>query len=184
LLSLFSTIYSFGKDLCKAEAQTIQLLQTAQTTATHLAAATSYNIKSDSDNDSKSNNKRKHSSDGATAKASSDPDKASGSQVTAIQKCMKDYQSTVEQIQALLAPHAELVKANQVATRLNRMYQARVELRLADEKQNLLQESLRLQKAEETAAATATLSVTGGVSLAALMEGVESESSKRKRQYE
>jgi hypothetical protein len=153
--------------LCRAEAQTIQLLQTAQTTATHLAAAASYN--NNSDNDSKS-----------------DPDKASGSQVTAIQKCMKDYQSTVEQIHALLAPHADLVKAYQAPTRLNRMYQARVELRLADEKQNLLQEFLRLQKEEETAATAATTvtpSITGGGS-AAVMEGVESESSKRKRQDE
>jgi hypothetical protein len=165
-------------DLCKAEAQTIQLLQTAQTTATHLAAAASYN-NSNSENDSKSNNKHKNSIDGAR----SDPDKASSSQVTAIQKCMKDYQSTVEQIHALLAPHADLVKAYQAPTRLNRMYQARVELRLADEKQNLLQEFLRLQKEEETAATTTATTATEGGS-AAIMEGVESESSKRKREVD
>jgi hypothetical protein len=153
-------------DLCKAEAQTIQLLQTAKTTATHLAAAASYN---------------NSNSDGAAAKASSEPDKPSGSQVTAIQKCMKDYQSTVEQIHALLAPHADLVKAYQAPTRLNRMYQARVELRLAEEKRQLLSEFLRLQKEEETAATTTT--VTGGGSAAA-MEGLELESSKRKRQDE
>lgn len=118
-------------DLCKAEAQTIKLLQTAQTTATHLAAAASYN--NNDDNDSKSTNtKSKNTSD-----ATGDPDTPSGSQVTAIQKCMKDYQSTVEQIHALLAPHADLVKAYQAPTRLNRMYQARVELRLAEEKRQV-----------------------------------------------
>jgi hypothetical protein len=163
-------------DLCKAEAQTIQLLQTAQTTATHLAAAASF--KENSDSDSKSSNKHKNTSDDKANSSDSDY-KPSGSQVTAIQKCMKDYQRTVEQIHALLAPHADLVKAYQAPTRLNRMYQARVELRLADEKQNLLQEFLRLQKEEETAATTTT-TVTGGGS-AAGMEGVESESSKRKR---
>jgi hypothetical protein len=164
-------------DLCKAEAQTIQLLQTAQTTATHLAAAASYN--STSENDSKHNNK--HTSD----TASGDPDApASGSQVAAIQKCMKDYQSTVEQIHKLLAPHADLVKAYQAPTRLNRMYQARVELRLADEKKQLLSEFLRLQKEEEETAATsvATTTLTGGG--AAAMEGLELETFKRKREDE
>jgi hypothetical protein len=142
-----------------------------------LAAAASY--KENSASDSKNNNKHKNTSDDKAS--SSDPDnKPSGSQVTAIQKCMKDYQSTVEQIHALLAPHADLVKAYQAPTRLNRMYQARVELRLADEKQNLLQEFLRLQKEEETAATTTTTTGTGGGSAAAL-EGVESESVKRKR---
>jgi hypothetical protein len=166
-------------DLCKAEAQTIQLLQTAQTTATHLAAAAS--SKENNDSDSKNNKHKNSSDDKASSSSDSDNKQPSGSsQVTAnIQKCMKDYQSTVEQIHALLAPHADLVKAYQAPTRLNRMYQARVELRLADEKQNLLQEFLRLQKEEETAA-TATTTVTGGGSAAAL-EGVESESAKRKR---
>jgi hypothetical protein len=160
-------------DLCKAEAQTIQLLQTAQTTATHLAAAASYSSSTDNDAD-------------ATAKASSGEDApASRSQVAAIQKCMKDYQSTVEQIHKLLAPHADLVKAYQAPTRLNRMYQARVELRLADEKKQLLSEFLRLQKEEEETAATTVTPVTaatgGG---AAAMEGLELDTSKRKREDE
>jgi hypothetical protein len=57
------------------------------------------------------------------------------------------------------------------------MYRARVELRLAEEKRQLLSEFLRLQQEEEEETAG-----TGGE--AAAMEGLELESSKRKRQDE
>jgi hypothetical protein len=168
-------------DLGRAEAQTIQLLQTAQTTAAHLAAASS----------SSSTNTTANNSSSSSDAHNNDPDRPSRPQEAALRRCMTDYQTTVEKIHALLAPHAALVKAYQAPVRINRMYQARVELRLAEEKRQLLSEFLRLQQEEITTSTTVTTVAGGGRGGAAGAAGtameiqlLEPESSKRKRQDE
>jgi hypothetical protein len=69
------------------------------------------------------------------------------------------------------------------------MYQARVELRLAEEKRQLLSEFLRLQQEEITTSTTVTTVAGGGGGGAATgtameIQLLEPESSKRKRQDE
>jgi hypothetical protein len=164
-------------DLGRAEAQTIQLLQTAQTTAAHLAAASS----------SSSTNTTANNSSSSSDAHNNDPDRPSRPQEAALRRCMTDYQTTVEKIHALLAPHAALVKAYQAPVRINRMYQARVELRLAEEKRQLLSEFLRLQQEEITTSTTVTTVAGGGGAAAGTameIQLLEPESSKRKRQDE
>lgn len=53
------------------------------------------------------------------------------------------YQQSVNNIHALLEPHAEHIKAYAAPTRVNRMYLQRVEHRLADSKLRLLQECMQ-----------------------------------------
>lgn len=86
----------------------------------------------------------------------------------------KQYRETLEKLHGILTPHASLVVAyenhsidqtKEKKKQDNNMYAARVEMRLAQERRNVLQELLRLEQAEggtssnsaeqETAAAAA-----------------------------
>ena len=122
------------KDLEEAEAATIRLLQLSQKTTQRLArSTTANNIDNDDDDD-------------ANAKDEESP--------LSLQECTEQFRETVSKIHTKLAPHSSLVKPYAAPRSINRMYQTRVELRLAREKRALLQEFLRLEgeeKKEQTA---------------------------------
>lgn len=59
------------------------------------------------------------------------------------------YSKTLADIHAKLSPHADLLVAYQFPTRTNRMYLARVEQRLADQKRELLKELKSLEEEQE-----------------------------------
>mmetsp|Transcript_13893 Transcript_13893/g.20506 ORF Transcript_13893/g.20506 Transcript_13893/m.20506 type:complete len:284 (+) Transcript_13893:60-911(+) len=64
----------------------------------------------------------------------------------------KKYRDTLQNIHSLLCPHADFVKAyqnHQEEEETKNMYAARVETRLSQEKRNVIQEFLRLEKQNE-----------------------------------
>lgn len=70
----------------------------------------------------------------------------------ALSDLSKKYRDTLQNIHSLLSPHAQFVKAyqnHQEGDETKNMYAARVETRLAQEKRNVIQEFLRLEKQNE-----------------------------------
>jgi len=65
-----------------------------------------------------------------------------------------EFSQTLTRIHQCLLPHAAHVKAYTNPSRINRMYQARVELRLAQEKREIIQELLSLEQQQETMSET------------------------------
>jgi hypothetical protein len=61
---------------------------------------------------------------------------------------VSQYQSTLQHIHALLQPHAQYVQAYQAPSTTTRMYQTRVEWRLAVEAQEILQDYRALERME------------------------------------
>lgn len=70
---------------------------------------------------------------------------------TTLSEISSKYRDTLQKIHSLLSPHAKFVKAyqnHQEESEATNMYAARVETRLAQERRNVLEELLRLEKQE------------------------------------
>jgi len=136
------------KDLAQAQAITVKLLATASQTVAHLSAAC--------------NNPN------TAPKERASPHKA-------VQECMATYQQQLQTIHGLLADKAPHIQPYQTTVNtLSSMYQARVELALAEEKRCLVAEFLRLEQAPDPA----TSDTTGDSSVG----GAAGDAQKRKRE--
>ena len=63
---------------------------------------------------------------------------------------VEPFQTTLQEIHTALHPHAALVQAYQAPQKTNRMYQSRVEWRLAESRKEILKEYLELEKTAST----------------------------------
>jgi hypothetical protein len=135
------------KDLEDAEASVLNLLDQAQKTATLLAQKTtdtsSTNPDRDDDDDKMQGNDEDEEQDNS--------DKL----LATTRKLATMYRETLTTIHGKLAPHAEFVKAYKEPQHVNRVYQARIEEGLAQQKKELLEGMLKLeQKQKQTTAST------------------------------
>jgi hypothetical protein len=72
-----------------------------------------------------------------------------------VQSLARQYRETVAQLHETLQPHAHLVQAYQVPVRVHRLYPARVEERLALERQHLLSDWIAWEQQEQISSVTA-----------------------------
>lgn len=120
------------EDLAKAEAATIRILKVARDTARILSDRTTSSGDEDDESDSDSD----------------DP-------MSQLRRLSSEYSETIGNIHGWLSPHCDLIRAYKAPLRINRMYQARVEWRLAEEKRSVLREFLRLDTQDDGSAAVA-----------------------------
>ena len=73
--------------------------------------------------------------------------------INTLPELSSQYRETLQTIHSLLSPHAKFVKAyqnHQEESDASNMYTARVETRLAQERQNVLDELVRLEKLDSS----------------------------------
>lgn len=70
-------------------------------------------------------------------------------EMTQLHELSQKYRDTLQTIHDALAPHAALIRAYTLPSRINRMYQARVELQMAEQRRDLFRELLRIEKNDE-----------------------------------